>query len=107
MGAHNSYAHKGWPKGKKRGPMSIHHREKIRDSKIVARLIRHAEGGLDPDKVKGPEAVMTATQVNAALGLIKKFLPDMTYTEVDQKVSTDQKPTKIIIKGVSTEDDKK
>lgn len=43
------------------------HRDKIRKSKILDRLIEHAEGGNE----------MTQTQVTAGLGLLKKALPDL------------------------------
>ncbi len=50
-------------------------REKIRASQLVNRLEDHAFGSVD----------MTSTQVSAALGLLKKCLPDMTEnkTEID------------------------
>jgi hypothetical protein len=50
------------------------HRTKIANSKILNRLISFAEGK------EGVE--MAPHQVTAALGLIKKVLPDMTRTEV-------------------------
>ena len=43
------------------------HRAKIQNSNILNRLIAHAEGDED----------MTQTQVTAALGLLKKALPDL------------------------------
>lgn len=48
--------------------MSNEHRDKIRKSNILSALIEHAEGNRD----------MSATQVTAALGLLKKALPDMS-----------------------------
>lgn len=47
--------------------MSEEHRTKIRNSKILNHLIEHAEGERD----------MSATQISAALGLLKKALPDL------------------------------
>lgn len=44
------------------------HRDKISKSKILQRLIDHAEGNED----------MTKSQVSAALGLLKKALPDLS-----------------------------
>ncbi len=44
------------------------HRDKIRKSKILQRLIDHAEGNEE----------MTKSQVSAALGLLKKALPDLS-----------------------------
>lgn len=50
-------------------------REKIRASQIVNRLESHILGDVD----------MTSTQVTAALGLLRKCVPDMTEnkTEID------------------------
>jgi hypothetical protein len=54
-------------------------------------------------KFKGPDAAMSASQVQASVALLKKYLPDMTYSEVKSDVTTNQKPPKIIIKGVRPE----
>jgi hypothetical protein len=51
--------------------MSQEHRDKIAKSNIVTALISHAEGRND----------MTATQVTAALGLLKKVMPDLQSIE--------------------------
>lgn len=83
--------------------MSAHHREKIRKSGVLQRLVDHAEGKLDPSKVHGSQAPMSASQVQASIALLKKYLPDMTYSEVKSDVTTNQKPPKIIIKGVRPE----
>jgi hypothetical protein len=48
--------------------MSEAHRAKIRNSSILNALIEHAEGSRE----------MSSTQVTAALGLLKKALPDLT-----------------------------
>jgi hypothetical protein len=57
--------------GRPPGPTGIRltdeHRTKIANSKILNRLIGHAEGTEE----------MSATQVTAALGLLKKALPDL------------------------------
>ena len=50
--------------------MSEHHRDKIRKSNIVSALVQHAEG----------QREMSATQVTAGLGLLKKVLPDLSAT---------------------------
>jgi hypothetical protein len=50
--------------------MSEAHRAKIRNSRILGNLIKHAEG----------EREMTSSQVRAALGLLKKALPDLSST---------------------------
>jgi hypothetical protein len=58
--------------GRPEGPTGVRltdeHRTKIQKSKILNRLIGHAEGTEE----------MTATQVTAALGLLKKALPDLS-----------------------------
>lgn len=60
------------PAGRPKGPTGIRltdeHRTKIQKSKILNRLIGHAEGTEE----------MSATQVQAALGLLKKALPDLS-----------------------------
>lgn len=48
--------------------MSNEHRDKIKNSNILNALISHAEGTRD----------MSATQVTAGLGLLKKALPDLS-----------------------------
>lgn len=47
--------------------MSNAHRDKIKNSNILNALIEHSEGKRD----------MSATQVTAGLGLLKKVLPDL------------------------------
>lgn len=47
--------------------MTDEHRSKIANSQILNRLIGHAEGTVE----------MSATQVAAGLGLLKKALPDL------------------------------
>ena len=47
--------------------MSNEHRDKIKNSNILNALIEHAEGNRE----------MSATQVTAGLGLLKKALPDL------------------------------
>ena len=53
--------------------MSEEHRTKIGKSKILSRLIKFAEGQ------EGVE--MQPHQVTAALGLMKKYMPDLTHNE--------------------------
>ena len=48
------------------------HRDKIAKSKILSRLIDHAEGTVD----------MKQTEVTAAIALLKKVLPDATETTI-------------------------
>ena len=52
--------------------MSNEHRVKIQNSNILNALIEHAEGRRD----------MSPTQVSAALGLLKKALPDLSSVEM-------------------------
>ena len=59
-------------RGRKPGfVMSEHHRDKIRNSNILNALIEHAEGKRE----------MSATQVSAGLGLLRKALPDLSAVE--------------------------
>ena len=51
--------------------MSNEHRDKIKNSNILTALIEHVEGRRE----------MSATQVTAGLGLLRKALPDMTAVE--------------------------
>jgi hypothetical protein len=52
--------------------MSDEHRTKIANSQILNRLIGHVEGSID----------MSSTQVTAALGLLKKVMPDLQATTI-------------------------
>ena len=54
-------------------------REKIRASQLVNRLENHVFGDLE----------LSPTQVTAALGLLKKCVPDMSSATVDAHVTTD------------------
>lgn len=59
-------------RGRKPGfVMSAEHRDKIKNSNILNALIEHAEGNRE----------MSSTQVTAALGLLKKALPDLQAVE--------------------------
>jgi hypothetical protein len=55
------------------------HRDKIRNSNVLLRLISHAEGTVD----------MKATEVQAALGLLKKSLPDLQSVDLKADVKVD------------------
>lgn len=48
------------------------HRDKIAKSKILSRLIKHAEGD---------EPNMGQSEVTAAIALLKKVLPDLKHNE--------------------------
>jgi len=52
--------------------MSDEHRVKIQNSNILSALIAHACG----------EREMSATQVSAGLGLLKKVMPDLAATQI-------------------------
>lgn len=60
-------------RGRKAGfRMSDEHRVKIQNSNILNALIEHAEGTRE----------MSATQVSAGLGLLKKVLPDLQAVQL-------------------------
>lgn len=70
-------------RGRKPGfVMSPDHRAKIQNSNILNALIEHAEGNRE----------MSSTQVTAALGLLKKALPDLQSVEIG---SDPDKPMKM------------
>ena len=52
--------------------MSNEHRVKIQNSNIINALIEHACG----------EREMSATQVSAGLGLLRKIMPDLAATTI-------------------------
>lgn len=54
--------------------MSEEHRVKIKNSNILNALIEHVEGSRE----------MSATQVSAGLGLLRKVMPDLAASTVDQ-----------------------
>jgi len=58
--------------------MSHEHRSKIQNSQILNALIEHAEGRRD----------MSASQVSAGLGLLKKVMPDLSQMQMDASVTT-------------------
>lgn len=55
-------------------------REKIRTTQLIKRLVQHVNGEIE----------LSATQVTAALGLMKKVLPDLQSVEMDQTVEVKQ-----------------
>jgi len=65
----------GRPPGTGGTRLTEEHRDKIRKSNVLSRLIAHAEGDVT--------AGMSATQVTAALGLLKKALPDLSAVSLD------------------------
>lgn len=61
-------------RGRKPGfRMSDEHRVKIQNSNILNSLIEHVEGKRE----------MSATQVTAGLGLLKKVMPDLATTTIE------------------------
>ena len=52
-------------------PMSNEHRDKIKNSNILNALVEHVEGRRE----------MSATQVSAGLGLLRKVMPDLSSVE--------------------------
>ncbi len=64
--------------------MSDEHRTKIANSQILNRLIGHVEGTVE----------MSASQVSAGLGLLKKVLPDLMH---NQHEGADGGPLQIVI----------
>jgi hypothetical protein len=57
--------------------MTEEHRVKIQNSNILNALIEHAEGKRE----------MSSTQVSAALGLLKKVMPDLSAAEITQETT--------------------
>jgi hypothetical protein len=53
--------------------MSSEHRVKIQNSNILNALIEHVQG----------EREMSATQVSAGLGLLRKVMPDLASTTIE------------------------
>ena len=64
----------------RKGPhyvMSAEHRDKIKNSNILNALVEHVEGRRD----------MSATQVSAGLGLLRKVLPDLAAVDHSGEVT--------------------
>ena len=57
--------------------MSQEHRDKIRNSNILNALVEHVEGRRD----------MSATQVTAGLGLLRKVMPDLSSVDANVELS--------------------
>lgn len=76
----------GRPKGSGKGvPMSQEHRDKIRNSNVLSRLIKHAEGK-EPD--------MAGTEVQAASTLLSFAFPKLQATQVSGDA---ENPVKLIV----------
>lgn len=73
-------------RGRKPGfTMSNEHRVKIQNSNILNALIEHAEGRRD----------MSASQVSAGLGLLKKAMPDLSAVTLQ---GDDENPVSVVHK---------
>lgn len=68
-------------------------REKIKASQLINRLTNHALGDL-----KKP---MDATQVTAALGVLKKALPDLSSSEVMATIKTQESAIDLLQRGLA------
>ena len=69
-------------------------RKKIQTTQIIKRLTKHilAEPKINEDGEMVTEGLMTATQVTAALGIIRKTLPDLTAVDISGEVAlTDER----------------
>lgn len=75
--------------------MPEEHRVKIANSNILNALIEHAEGKRD----------MSATQVSAGLGLLKKALPDLSSIDftgvVEHEVGSELKSLMEAVNGLT------
>lgn len=63
--------------------LSIQHRESIKTSMLINRLMNHA----DPES----DVIMTPSQIRAAEILLNKTLPNLTATEIDATID-DSRP---------------
>lgn len=65
--------------------MSQEHRDKIRNSNILTALVEHATGSRE----------MSATQVSAGLGLLKKVMPDLAAMQLS---GDEENPIEVVTK---------
>ena len=63
-------------------------RDKIRGSQLVNVLEKHAL-----NEYKDNEKRMDPSQINAALGLLKKCVPDLSAAEIDTTIQDDRAET--------------
>lgn len=64
---------------RKRKYLTESHKAKIRTSQLINRLQRFA---LNREKIARPGTLMSDGQIRAALGLLKKTLPDLSAQQV-------------------------
>lgn len=76
--------------------MSAAHRDKIKNSNILNALIEHVEG----------EREMSASQVSAGLGLLRKVMPDLASTDVTSGGEKIDMPTEIVLRAAGHDDSK-
>ncbi len=74
--------------------MGAEHRSKIGNSRILSRLIGHVEGTDE----------LSATQVTAGLGLLKKVMPDMTESMVKGSGESGELVFKTIYETIAAKD---
>jgi hypothetical protein len=80
-------------KGRKPGfVMTDEHRVKIQNSNILNALIEHVQGDRD----------MSASQVSAGLGLLRKVMPDLASTTIQGEGGG---PLQVIVKQFSLAND--
>ena len=73
--------------------LSESHRAKIQNSSILNALIEHVGGTRD----------MSSTQVTAALGLLKKCLPDLQAVSLNGGTDENGNPSEIVIRVIKPE----
>jgi hypothetical protein len=71
-------------------------RLKIQTSQLINRLNLFALGQPDPCSIHGKPIEMTDTQVRAALGLLRKTLPDLASTTIE---GNPDNPVTYVIRG--------
>lgn len=82
-------------RGRKPGfRMSEEHRTKIANSRVLSDLIKFAEGGVTVEEYP-------PHRVSAALGLLKKVMPDLAQTDVTSGGDKIEMPTQVILKAAS------
>lgn len=76
------------PRGRQPGfSMSNEHRDKIKNSNLLNRLLEHSLGNVE----------MTQTQCTVGLGLLKKIMPDLASVELG---GNPDNPMQMIVTGV-------
>lgn len=79
----------------KKGPtyvMTNDHRDKIKNSNILSCLLEHVTGDRE----------MSATQVSAGLGLLKKIMPDLASMQLENAPDDNGKPQELLIRVIKS-----